>query len=137
MANYGASVVCHDEEFVDEKNRNACEAKFPGTVAPAVQEPEDVVAVDVKQWDRIDAVISNNAYPAVRAPIDEAETGEMRRAMETLVIWPYRLVGAAVPSMKLAGRGKIKLVTSAAPIRGVANHSMYATGRGAGNAMVK
>ena len=61
----------------------------------------------------------------------------MRRAMEALVVWPYRLVGAAVPSMKMGGGGKIVLVTSAAPIRGMANYSMYATGRGAGNALVK
>ena len=60
-----------------------------------------------------------------------------RRAMEALVIWPYRLVGAAVPAMKSAGQGKIIMVTSATPFRGLANYSMYATGRGAGNAMVK
>ena len=57
--------------------------------------------------------------------------------MEALVVWPYRLIGAVVPLMKDAGAGKIILVTSAAPIRGLANYSMYATGRGAGNAMVK
>ena len=39
--------------------------------------------------------------------------------------------------MKSAGQGKIIMVTSAAPIRGLANYSMYATGRGAGNAMLK
>ena len=82
-------------------------------------------------------LISNDAFPAVRAPVDEADTEEMRRAMEALVIWPYRLVGAAVPAMKSAGQGKIIMVTSATPFRGLANYSMYATGRGAGNAMVK
>ena len=39
--------------------------------------------------------------------------------------------------MKSVGQGKIIMVTSAAPIYGLANYSMYATGRGAGNAMVK
>jgi NAD(P)-dependent dehydrogenase (short-subunit alcohol dehydrogenase family) len=57
--------------------------------------------------------------------------------MEALVVWPYRLIGAAVPSMKAARSGKIIMVTSAAPIRGLANYLMYATGRGAGNALVK
>ena len=57
--------------------------------------------------------------------------------MEALVVWPYRLVGAAVPSMKLVGGGKIIVVTSAVPLRGIANYSMYAAGRGAENAMVK
>ena len=127
----------HDEEFTDAAKRNAFENEFPGTIAVAMQEPEDVVGAALDAQGRIDALISNDAYPAVRAPVDEADTEEMRRAMEALVVWPYRLVGAAVPAMKSAGQGKIIMVTSAAPIRGLANYSMYATGRGAGNAMVK
>lgn len=137
LAGYGAAVVCHDEEFTDAAKRNAFENEFPGTIAVAAQEPEDVVGAALDAQGRIDALISNDAYPAVRAPVDEADTEEMRRAMEALVVWPYRLVGAAVPAMKSAGQGKIIMVTSAAPIRGLANYSMYATGRGAGNAMVK
>jgi len=39
--------------------------------------------------------------------------------------------------MKAEGHGKILMITSAAPIRGLANYSMYATARGAGNALVK
>ena len=137
LTGYGACVVCHDEEFFDDNNRAAFEAEFPGTVAIAAQEPEDIVAATHKGWGRVDVLISNDAYPAVRAPIDEAKVDDMRRAMEVLVVWPYRLVGAAVPLMKMDGGGKIVLVTSAAPIRGIANYSMYATGRGAGNALVK
>lgn len=137
LAEYGARVVCHDVEFSDPDNRSAFEAEFPGTIALAAQEPEDVVAETLSAQGRIDVLISNDAYPAIRAPVDEADPDEMRRAMEALVVWPYRLIGAAVPSMKAAGSGKIIMVTSAAPIRGLANYSMYATGRGAGNAMVK
>ena len=133
----GAAVVCQDEEFTDAAKRNAFENEFPGTIAVATQEPEDVVGAALDAQGRIDALISNDAFPAVRAPVDEADTEEMRRAMEALVIWPYRLVGAAVPAMKSAGQGKIIMVTSATPFRGLANYSMYATGRGAGNAMVK
>ena len=39
--------------------------------------------------------------------------------------------------MKLVGGGKIIVVTSAVPLRGIANYSMYAAGCGAGNAIVK
>ena len=46
------------------------------------------------------------------------------------------LVGQLRAKKELANT-KIIMVTSAAPIRGLANYSMYATGRGAGNAMVK
>jgi len=137
LAGYGARVICHDKEFSDPDNRSAFDAEFPGTIALAAPEPEAVVAEALSAQGRIDVLISNDAYPAVRAPVDEADPDEMRRAMEALVVWPYRLIGAAVPSMKAAGFGKIIMVTSAAPLRGLANYSMYATGRGAGNAMVK
>lgn len=137
LAGYGAKVVCHDAEFIDPDNRTQFEQQFPGTIALSAQEPEDVVTEAISSHGRIDILISNDAYPAVRAPVDQADPDEMRNAMEALVVWPYRLIGAAVPDMKEQGSGKILMVTSAAPIRGLANYSMYATGRGAGNAMVK
>ena len=137
LAGYGARVICHDEAFSDPNNRSVFETEFPRTIAVTDQEPEDVISDALSAQGRIDVLISNDAYPAVRAPVDEADPDEMRRAMEALVVWPYRLIGAVVPLMKDAGAGKIIMVTSAAPIRGLANYSMYATGRGAGNAMVK
>ncbi len=123
LAGYGATVVCHDGG--------------PGVVAAQSIEPEALVDEVVAAHGRIDTLICNDAYPAVRAPIDEAEPGEMRNALEALVEWPYRLIGRAVPHMKAAGAGRIIMVTSAAPLRGLANYSMYATARGAGNALVK
>ena len=102
----GAAVVCQDEEFTDAAKRNAFENEFPGTIAVATQEPEDVVGAALDAQGRINALISNDAFPAAQAPVEEADTEEMRRAMEALGIWPYRLVGAAVPAMKPAGREK-------------------------------
>ena len=102
----GVAVVFQDEEFTDAAKRNAFENEFPGTIAVATQEPEDVVGAALDAQGRINALISNDAFSAVQAPVDEADTEEMRRATEALVIWPYRLVGVAVPAMKSAGRGK-------------------------------
>ena len=125
LAGYGATVICHEGE------------PGPGIVVAESSEPEDLIDEALAAHGRIDALISNDAYPAVRAPVEEAAPDEMRRALEALVAWPYRLIGRAVPAMKAAGSGKIVMVTSAAPLRGLANYSMYATARGAGNAMVK
>lgn len=125
LADYGATVVCHEGDAA------------VGITTATATEPEDLVAEVLDTHGRIDALISNDAYPAVRAPVDEADPAEMRRALESLVEWPYRLIGRAVPAMKKAGSGKIVMVTSAAPLRGLANYSMYATARGAGNMLVK
>jgi NAD(P)-dependent dehydrogenase (short-subunit alcohol dehydrogenase family) len=125
LARYGATVICHDGE------------SGPGIIAAESTEPEALVEEVVAAHDRIDTLICNDAYPALRAPVDEAEPGEMGRTLEALVEWPYRLIGCAVPHMKAAKTGRIIMVTSAAPLRGLANYSMYATARGAGNALVK
>jgi NAD(P)-dependent dehydrogenase (short-subunit alcohol dehydrogenase family) len=125
LAGYGATVVVHAGEA------------GPGVSVAAAEDPEALIEEVMDVNGRIDALICNDAYPAVRAPVDEADADEMRRALAALVEWPYRLIGRAGPPMKAAGAGKIIMVTSAAPIRGLANYSMYATARGAGNAMVK
>lgn len=125
LAGHGATVICHDAE------------PAPGLIAAEATAPEALIEEVIAGHGRIDALICNDAYPAIRAPVDEAEPGEMRNALDALVTWPYRLIGKAVPHMKAAGSGKILMVTSAAPLRGLANYSMYATARGAGNALVK
>lgn len=125
LSGYGATVVCHEGEA------------GPGVIVPESSEPEALVEEVMAAHGRIDTLICNDAYPAVRAPVDEAEPGEMRRALEALVEWPYRLIGRAIPQMKARSAGRIIMVTSAAPLRGLANYSMYATARGAGNALVK
>lgn len=122
---YGATVVCHGGAPASE-------------IVPAKStEPEALVDEVIAEHGRIDTLICNDAYPAVRAPVDEADPGDMRRALDALVEWPYRLIGRAVPHMKSARSGRIVMVTSAAPLRGLANYSMYATARGAANALVK
>lgn len=125
LTGYGATVVCHGDAPASE------------TVSAKSTEPEALVDEVIAEHGRIDTLICNDAYPAVRAPVDEADPAEMRRALEALVEWPYRLIGRAVPHMKAAKAGRIIMVTSAAPLRGLANYSMYATARGAANALVK
>ena len=137
LAGYGATVLCHDEAFTDTAARDAFSAAHPGAEIALAREPEALAAEAIERFGRIDVLVCNDAYPAVRAPVDEAEPDEMQRALDALVAWPYRLIRASVPAMKAQGHGKILMITSAAPLRGLANYSMYATARGAGNALVK
>ena len=125
LADYGATVVCHGGK--PGKGATAAKSETPGSLV------QEVIA----KHGRIDALICNDAHPVIRAPIDEADPAEMRVALETLVEWPFRLIGQAVPHMKAARTGKILMITSAAPLRGLSNYSMYATAREAGNALVK
>ncbi|WP_088343515.1 MULTISPECIES: SDR family oxidoreductase [Rhodomicrobium] len=130
------TIACHDASFADAGARAAFEAEWPGAVALAAATPEAICGEAAARFGRLDALVSNDPYPAVRAPVDEADPDEFRRALEALTLWPYTLIGKAAAIMKRQGRGRILLITSAAPLTGIANYSIYAAARGAANALV-
>lgn len=130
------TVVCHDASFADANARAAFQAEVPDAEICAAVEAADIAAEVLERFGRIDALVSNDPYPAVRAPVDEADPAELRKAMEALVIWPFTLIGRVAAAMKARKEGRIVLVTSAAPLTGIPNYAMYATARGAANAMV-
>jgi NAD(P)-dependent dehydrogenase (short-subunit alcohol dehydrogenase family) len=131
----GAKVMCQDASFTDAAERKAWAAAHPGATVTAAQAPGDLVAETVAAHGRIDALISNDEFPAIRAPLEEAKLEDMRAGLEAMVVRPFALAQAAVPQLKKQGGGRIILMTSAAPFRGLANYSMYATARGAANAL--
>jgi NAD(P)-dependent dehydrogenase (short-subunit alcohol dehydrogenase family) len=132
----GHVVACHDMSFADAAAREAFRAEVPGAEVCTATGPAEVVAEVVARFGRIDALVSNDPYPAVRAPVDEAEPEEFRRALEAMVVWPYTLIGRVAAVLKAQQGGRILIVSSAAPLTGIPNYSMYATARGAANAMV-
>jgi len=135
LAANGASVVCHDREFTDADVRSAFEATHAGYIASPAQEPAELVATTERDNGAIDILVSNDAFPAIRASVENANLADLRAGFEEMVVAPFALIGAAVPAMKARKAGKIILVTSAAPLRGLPNYSMYAATRGAANSL--
>lgn len=130
----GAQVACHDPSFEDAAARRQFEEDHPGARALVHQHP-DIVQDVLKAHGKIDALVSNDPYPAVRSPIETAAVSDFRDTLEALVVGPFALISACVPAMKAQGRGKIVLVTSAGPLRGIANYAGYVAARGAANAL--
>jgi NAD(P)-dependent dehydrogenase (short-subunit alcohol dehydrogenase family) len=130
------TVVCHDRTFADPAAGEALRAEAPGVEVLAATEPEAVAAELQTRFGRVDALISNDPYPALRAPVDEADPEDFRKALEALAVWPFALIGQIVPMMKAQKSGRIVIVSSAAPLTGIPNYSMYAAARGAANALV-
>jgi len=86
---------------------------------------------------RIDAVVCNDYFPAIRAPVSEAKLEDLRAGFDALVVAPFALVKELVPHLKTqASPSRIVVVSSASALRGLANYSMYCVARGAQNAMV-
>ncbi len=135
LASDWARVVCHDASFTDPAARAAWTGAHPGVTAAAAQEPAALVAEAVSLRGRLDAVVSNDEFPAIRAPLESARLDDLRAGLDALVVRPFALAQAAVPQLKRQGAGRILLITSAAPLRGLPNYGMYATARGAANAL--
>ena len=131
----GATVVAHDRSFADAAVRAEFDTEFAGATALAAQTPEDIVAEALDSQGHIDVLINNDDGAAKRAKIEDADPADLRDALESMVVWPFVLTGAMVPSMKARKSGKIIFVTSATPLKGLPNYAMYVTARGATNSL--
>jgi NAD(P)-dependent dehydrogenase (short-subunit alcohol dehydrogenase family) len=131
----GAAVLAVDDSFTEPERRAAWEKEFAGSTALAAGTPAEIGAA-VKARGVIDALVNNDAWPATRAPLGEAKLDEFRNAFETMVVRPFALTQHIAPLMRQRGYGRILFVSSAAPLRGIANYSMYVSARAAANGLV-
>ena len=132
----GATVLAHDPSFEAPSARHKYEGQFPGAHALAVTEPATLVELALKRHGHIDALVNNDAYPALRAPLGEARLEDYRAALEAMAVAPFRLVQLVAPSMRKRKSGRIVFVSSAAPFRGIANYAPYVSARAAANGLV-
>jgi NAD(P)-dependent dehydrogenase (short-subunit alcohol dehydrogenase family) len=108
----GFKVVCHDDEFAEATVRGAFAA--------------DMAGVDT---------VSGAGYEEVFAAA-EAVHGRIDVLLEALAVRPMMMAKLAAPGMKQRNWGRIILVSSAAPLRGLANYAMYVSARAACNGLV-
>ena len=135
LAAQNAVVVCHDAGFAYDEARTAFAAAHPGLFAAEEQSPAGLVDMVVSAHGRIDVLVNNDAFPAIRAPVEDARIEDLRAGLEAMVVRPFAMAAAVAPRMKAQKAGKILFVTSATPLRGLPNYAMYVTARGAANAL--
>jgi 2-keto-3-deoxy-L-fuconate dehydrogenase len=85
----------------------------------------------------LDVLVANLAHPPVAAPAEQIRDGDWHALFDALVHPLMRLTRAAVPAMIARRRGKIVVMSSAAPLRGIARNGAYCAARGAQNAYVQ
>ena len=128
-------MVCHDRSFAEAEAAEGFAAANPGLAVIREQTPAEIVAAATGKAGRVDVLVCNDAGAAIRAPIETASVDDMRSALDEMVVFPFLLAGAVVPQMKQRRQGKILFITSATPLRGLPNYSIYVTARGAANAL--
>ena len=136
------ALVTHVEEFLGAPAVAALgEAGVESVaLASARSGPAEVAeaALEViRAHGQLDVCVMNSAFPAERAPIGALDEARMRAAYEALVFGPMLLARALAPHMVARRSGKLIFCTSAAPLRGLPNYSVYVGARGAMNAAVR
>lgn len=118
-----------------------CEV-FTAQGAEVIASTDDLVEAGaaervVRAAGRIDALVANLAIKAPATPAVEVTDAEWRDVFAALLDPLPRLVRAAAPAMIERRAGKILLMGSAAPLRGMKRASTYSAARGAQLAYVQ
>lgn len=137
LSNDGYRVFAVDPVFSDADRRTTFEALAGNITALTHHHAADVVEHVMSEAGQIDLLASNDAYPAIRAPLQDIASDALRDTLEALVVKPFDFASHVVTHMKARKEGKIVFLTSAAPLNGLPNYAMYCAARGAMNAAVK
>lgn len=127
-------LLSNPDRFAGPAAKAALEAGG-ATVVSVAGDPQAAVDDALAAHGRIDALVNNDAFPAIRAPVADASLDDLRAGLEAMLVAPFALTQAVVPAMREQRRGRIVFVTSATPLRGLPNYSMYVSARGAANAL--
>lgn len=133
----GYQVFAVDPAFSDAGKRTAFESLGDSVVALTHTSAGDVIEHVMSEAGQIDLLASNDAYPAIRAPLTDITSDALRDTLEALVVKPFDFASLVAGHMKARKQGKIVFLTSAAPLNGLPNYAMYCAARGAMNAAVK
>lgn len=117
----GFRVAVHDRRFEDEDARSTYAAQHPGFSVLVAEDPADVVRAAWETLDGLDVVVSNDAFPAIHGPIEEASLDDLRTTLERLVVFPFALARAAIPRLKTRKGARVVMITSnrtRLPLRG-------------------
>jgi 2-keto-3-deoxy-L-fuconate dehydrogenase len=91
----------------------------------------------VTSVDQIDILVANFAEAPMTGPVQSILNEDWLHLFDVLVHPLMYISRAVVPQMLARKSGKIIAVTSAAPVKGLANNSAYCAARGAQNAFIK
>lgn len=108
----GYDVVAHDSAFQDTNKLENYKANNPGTIPLGIQEPKKLIQQVWDDHSMVDVIISNDTFPAIHVPIDEANVEDLNATIDNVLVYPFQLMQAAIPRLKKQGGGNVIMITS-------------------------
>ena len=93
----GFRVIAHDTAFADAAARQRYQQANPDVAALAEQGPADIIESAWAAAQRLDVLVSNDAYPPIHGPIASANIDDLRATLDRLIVFPFALAQAAIP----------------------------------------
>ncbi len=133
----GFSVVAHDPAFEDTTKQEEYKTNNPGSIPFGIQDPEKLIQHVWENHLQIDVIVSNDTFPAIHGPIEEAKIEDLQATFENVVVYPFKLMQAAIPRLKKQGRANVIMVTSCRTELPLPGGAIPDIARAGANALVK
>ena len=136
MLEAGFRVFAQDSGFSDEACRKEFGAERAELILLSGSTPEEVIASVFEATEWLDALVSNDHYPAPAMLPAFAPTSELDANYQKLVAQPFALVQGALPYLKRRG-ANIVMITSNRTRLPLSGGAFPDAARAAANAMVR
>jgi 3-oxoacyl-[acyl-carrier protein] reductase len=130
-------VLVHDDAFVDGNSWLKFSSSHAEAELVSTDTPESTIEAAWQVSGRVDAIVSNDHFPAIHTPLQRASLDDLRQTLEKLVIAPFALLKAVVPRLQAQGGGNIVMVTSCRTRLPMYGGAIPDAARAAANALVR
>ncbi|MDX1739277.1 MAG: SDR family NAD(P)-dependent oxidoreductase, partial [Alphaproteobacteria bacterium] len=133
----GYHVLAQDPAFKDTKIQAEYKDHHPGTDPIEIKDPKELVQ---QVWDKnkkVDVLVSNDTFPAIHIPIEEANVEDLKATIENVLLYPFKLMQAAIPRLKNQDSGKVIMITSCRTELPLPGGAIPDIARAGANALVK
>lgn len=112
----------------------------PRHFAVDITQPDSIraaLAGTLAEYGRIDYLVNNAGFAGSTKPLDEYDPLEWQRIIEVNLLGTYQVSRLVVPTMRLAGNGRIVNIASLAGKEGTPNASAYSAAKAGVISMTK
>ena len=133
----GYHVVAQDPAFQDDDKKGEYAANHPDTDPLGIKDPYQLIEYVWNKHKTVDVLISNDTFPAIHTPVEEARVEDLNDTIENVLVYPFKVMQAAIPRMKKQGSGNVILITSCRTELPLPGGAIPDIARAGANALVK
>jgi 3-oxoacyl-[acyl-carrier protein] reductase len=137
MHKAGFQVVVHDVAFASPTELATYQGSHPDVVVLASQAPVDVVKAAWSVCNRLEVLVSNDAFRAIQGSIENAESVDLQTTLDRLVVFPFGIARAAIPHLKAQPKARVVFISSNRNRLPLIGGSIPDIARAGANALIK